>query len=263
MGSPAIDVDASDLVEARADVSTPQPGPVATPMNAEVTADGIGSGGVVPGAYLPPSTAHRAADASTGRGHAAFATSGATAEALAVGGTAGATSPTLPSAIGPTVPPASAGASGAAPARPATPGRASILADLPFDAPDELEGWLVTLGGGIGILGFLLPWRSSLRTGLEGYLDSWGLGIGAHLPIFFLVFIVTALVILPNRVASWVRTGVCGMVVGGLLLGLVWLYLGGGAEIGAILTAVAGVLLVAGGALAVAPGRGSRTSDES
>ena len=139
--------------------------------------------------------------------------------------------------------------------RPPTPGRASILADLPFDAPDELEGWLVALGSGTGLLGFLLPWRSSTQGGLGGYFDSWGLGIGAHLPIVVLVVIVAALAILPNRIASWARTGVCGMVSGGILLGLVWLYLGGGAELGAMLTAVGGVLLIAGGVLAVAPRR--------
>ncbi|HSO29016.1 MAG TPA: transposase [Candidatus Sulfomarinibacteraceae bacterium] len=146
---------------------------------------------------------------------------------------------------------------------PAAPGRAPFLADLPFDAPDELEGWLLAIGGGVGILGFLLPWRSSLEAGLPGYLGSWGLGISANLPIFVLVVVVAALAVLPNRVAAWVRTGVGGMVVGGLLLGLTWLYLGGGAtEIGAILAAVGGVLLIAGGILAVAPARTGRPPED-
>jgi hypothetical protein len=149
------------------------------------------------------------------------------------------------------------------PARPPTPGRASILADLPFDAPDELQGWLVALGGGCGVLGFLLPWRSSLQGGFSGYFDSWGLGISANLPIFVLVLVVAALAVLPNRIASWVRTGVCGMVVGGIELGLVWLYLGGGAaEIGAILGAVGGILMVAGGILGVAPERRGRSPED-
>lgn len=145
----------------------------------------------------------------------------------------------------------------------ATPGRSPLLADLPFDAPDELEGWLLAIGGGVGILGFLLPWRSSLEAGLSGYLGSWGLGISANLPIFVLVVVVAALAVLPNRVAAWVRTGVGGMVVGGLVLGLTWLYLGGGAtEIGAILSAVGGVLLIAGGILAVAPARMGRPPED-
>jgi hypothetical protein len=137
------------------------------------------------------------------------------------------------------------------------------MADLPFDAPNELEGWLVALGGGLGILGFVLPWRSSIQTGIGGYFDSWGLGIGAHLPIFVLVVIVVALAVLSNRIAPWVRTGVCGLVVGGILLGLVWLYLGGGAaEIGAILGAVGGIVMIVGGVLGVAPERRVRPPED-
>ena len=116
-------------------------------------------------------------------------------------------------------------------------GRRSILADLPFDAPDELEGWLVALGGGTGVLGFLLPWRSSFAGRPRGLLRQ--LGPGHRRPP-------ADLRPGPHRrrrwrscrtgSPSWVRTGVCGMIVGGMLLGLVWLYLGGGAtEIGAIL----------------------------
>jgi hypothetical protein len=142
------------------------------------------------------------------------------------------------------------------------PGRASFLADLPFDAPEQLEGWLVALGGGIGILGFFLPWTGALGTGLEGYLGSWGLGIGA-LPVFLLLVVVTALAILPNRVAPWVRTGVCGMVTGGMVFGLVWLYLGGDAsQLGALLSAVGAILLMAGGIIAVAPGRTTRRGED-
>ncbi len=193
--------------------------------------------GVVPGAYLPPSSSFPPA-----------------------GGTLAAGAARLPATAAPA---ARASVTPATPPAPPAPGRASILADLPFDAPDELEGWLVALGGGIGALSFLLPWRASFRSGLEGYFDSWGLGVGAHLPIFAAILVVAVLAVLPNRIATWVRTGVCGMVVGGILLGLVWLYLGGGAtEIGAILGAVGGVLMVAGGVLGVAPERRSRSAED-
>jgi hypothetical protein len=148
-------------------------------------------------------------------------------------------------------------------ARPPVPGRASILADLPFDAPDQLEGWLVALGGGIGVLGFFLPWTGAIGEGLEGYLGSWGLGSASRLPVFVLLVVVTALAILPNRVATWVRTGVCGMVSGGITFGLVWLYLGSDAsQLGALLAAVGAVVLIAGGIIAVAPGRTADRREE-
>ncbi|OGO51861.1 MAG: hypothetical protein A2V84_02450 [Chloroflexi bacterium RBG_16_70_13] len=157
----------------------------------------------------------------------------------------------------PAAPPVAA-APGGSPrgARPPVPGRASILSDLPFDAPDELEGWLIALGSGLGIVGFFLPWRSSLGSGLEGYFGSWGLGISSNLPVFAFLVIIMALAVLPNRVATWVRSGACGTVGGGVLFGIVWLYLGSDAsQLGALLCAVAAVLLIAGGIIAVAPGR--------
>jgi hypothetical protein len=172
------------------------------------------------------------------------------------------TQPGRPAAAMTSPPPATP--PGAPAGRPVTPGRTSILADLPFDAPDELEGWLVALGGGLAILGFFLPWTASLGSGIEGYFNSWGLGIGAHLPIFLFVVVVTALAILPNRVATWVRTGVCGMVGGGILFGVVWLYLGSDAsQLGALLAAVGAIVMVAGGIIAVAPGRASRNQVQS
>ncbi|MBA3876939.1 MAG: hypothetical protein C0498_08385 [Anaerolinea sp.] len=210
---------------------------VAEPSEVAIAVDGITSGGIVPGSYLPPSTVHRPVRDTTGAGPG-----------------------TTPTAM--VAPPAPAPGPVAA-ARPVAPGRASILADLPFDAPDEIEGWLVTLGGGISILGFFLPWRSTFMTGIDGYFDSWGLGVGLHLPIFVALVVVTALAVLPNRVASWARTGVCGMVGGGILFGLVWLYLeGGSSQLGALLAAVGAVLLVAGGIIAVAPGRSSHGRED-
>ncbi len=231
-----------------ADEVDPDPEPDALPMDEKFAADGIASGGIVPGSYLPPSAIHRPAGVPADGGHDAPTWAPPAAPAA----------PAAPTAAEPTATPAAVPAAG----RPTTPGRASILSDLPFDAPDEIEGWLVAMGGGAAILGFFLPWRSSFRDGLEGYFDSWGLGIGAHLPIFLLLVLVTVLSILPNRVASWVRNGVGGMVTGGIVFGLVWLYLeGGGSQLGAILAAVGALLLIVGGVIAVAPGRKSRPPD--
>ena len=245
-----------------------------------LAADGIASGGIVPGSYLPPSTVHRPGPASSVGGSL-------TPPSAAPGGPATWASPAPVASSGGWIPPtpgvtgaaatgtasmsaSAATTTAASPAaarprdgRPPTPGRASILADLPFDAPDELEGWLVALGGGMGVLGFFLPWTGAIGEGLEGYLGSWGLGVASRLPVFFLVLVVAALAVLPNRVATWVRTGVCGMVAGGILLGLVWLYLGSDAsQLGALLAAVGAVLLIAGGIIAVAPGRSAHRRED-
>lgn len=244
-----------------------RPAAVPTPsiqVDEALAADGIASGGIVPGSYLPPSTVHRPSPGLPGGGYA-------TPPPVTPGGPATWAPPAAPAATGAWIPPAPAPVAPAAAGAPSpaagasapgrerrapTPGRASILADLPFDAPEQLEGWLVALGGGIGVLGFFLPWTGAIEGGLEGYLGSWGLGVASRLPVFFLLVVVTALAILPNRVAAWVRTGVCGMVAGGITFGLVWLYLGSDAsQLGALLAAVGSVLLVAGGIIAVAPGR--------
>ncbi|HET9435868.1 MAG TPA: hypothetical protein VFO50_03360 [Candidatus Limnocylindrales bacterium] len=239
--------------------------------------DGVASGGIVPGSYLPPSTVHRPAVAPSSEpawpsgppplpaewAPRAASSSSSTSEPAPWAPTPGAVGASSLPAVAPVA---------AAPAAPAAidtaaepgrrqlvPGRASILADLPFDAPDEIEGWLVALGAGVSTLAFFLPWRDSLGEGLDGYFGSWGLGIAAHLPMFVLVVVVLALAVLPNRVAAWVRTGVLGMVVGGILFGLVWLYLEGGAsQLGALLGAVGAVLMIGGGVIAVAPGRAKR-----
>jgi hypothetical protein len=53
------------------------------------------------------------------------------------------------------------------------------------------------------------------------------------------------------------------MVAGGILLGLVWLYLGSDAsQLGALLAAVGAILLIAGGIIAVAPGRSAHRRED-
>jgi predicted lipid-binding transport protein (Tim44 family) len=60
---------------------------------------------------------------------------------------------------------------------------------------------------------------------------------------------VLTLAVMPSRVPSWIRTGVLGVLAGGLLAGLAWPYLIGGlgAGLGILCEAVAAVLLIAGG----------------
>jgi hypothetical protein len=144
-------------------------------------------------------------------------------------------------------------------ARRAGAGRARLLADLPFDAPDDLAGWIVSTGGVIAFAGFLLPW-SRIVVGAAnsgGYLDTWGFAVSSHLVAFGLVALTLALAFVPNRVPAWLRTGVLALFVGGLALGLAWPYVLvlPEARVGSIAVAIGGALLAVGGLLAVRSAR--------
>jgi len=200
--------------------------------DAPVAAGGIVPGGFVPRGHLPPSTIHRPAPAA-------------------------APAPQMPLSGSPLKPPvasAAAPSAGTPPAARAEPGRASLLADLPFDAPESLTEWLVALGSGVGAVTFLLPWAP----GIVNYTSSWGLGSASHLPILGLLVITAVLAILPNRVPIWIRSGVLGLIGGSMFLGILWPYVAGdfGAEFGSIAGAAAAVVLIVGGVLAVAPRKG-------
>ena len=193
-----------------------------------LASDPITTGGVVPGSYLPPSTVYRPV--------AHMIT------APAPGKWAPSASP-VPTAVAPESP---VGAT-------ARGGRASLLADLPFDAPDSLAEWLVAAGSAAAALSFLLPWAP----GTYSYVTSWGLSSAGRLPILALLVISAALAILPNRVATWVRLGVLGLLGGGLYLGLLWPFVFGdfGADFGAVIGAAAAIVLIVGGIVGVAPRR--------
>lgn len=137
------------------------------------------------------------------------------------------------------------------------PGEAPLLADLPLDAPSDLPGWLVLVGGGVGAVAFLLPWAPLV---FDFYWDSWGLANAARFLVFVLVLATAVLAIVPNRIGPWFRTGVLGLVSGGVALGLALPYLFGDFAVpfGVLVEAVAAILLIVGGAVAVAPRR-SRT----
>ena len=92
----------------------------------------------------------------------------------------------------------------------------------------------------MAVLGFLLPWSFSVigSRGSGGYLDDWGLASPTHVLALAAVLVVLALGILQTTVPIWFRTGVLGLALGGLLVGLTWPYALGplGADIGAMLT---------------------------
>jgi hypothetical protein len=124
------------------------------------------------------------------------------------------------------------------------------LGQLQLDLPDNLADWLVAAGSCVALVGFLLPWSDAVvgAKSFGGYTDSWGLAVPSHLLVLLLLGSVLTLAVMPNRVPSWIRTGLLGVLVGGLLLGLAWPYMIGGlgASLGILFEGVAAALLIAG-----------------
>ena len=135
---------------------------------------------------------------------------------------------------------------------------ATVRAALPsLDAGrvGELAGWLVAAGSAMAALGFVLPWSVAVigARGYGGYLDGWGLASPTHVLALAVVLLTLALGVVKTTVPAWLRTGVLGLALGGLLIGLTWPYAIGplGADIGAMLATIGGLALVVGGGLAL------------
>jgi hypothetical protein len=118
----------------------------------------------------------------------------------------------------------------------------------------EIAGWFVVVGATMSMLGFLLPWSVTVigASGIGGYFDSWGMASPTHGFIVLGLLGVLTLGILPTPVAAWLKTGVLGIALGSLIIGLVWPYLVGrlGADVGVTVTALGGLALVTGGVAA-------------
>jgi hypothetical protein len=117
----------------------------------------------------------------------------------------------------------------------------------------EISGWFVVVGASMSILGFLLPWSVTVigSRSYGGYFGSWGLASPTHVLVLLGLLAVLALGVLHSPVPDWIRTGVLGLAVGGVLIGLVWPYVVGplGADVGVLVTALGGISLVIGGAV--------------
>ena len=131
------------------------------------------------------------------------------------------------------------------------------LGTLPtIDAPRlvDVAGWFVVVGSALAVLGLLLPWSVVVigARGVGGYLDDWGMASPTHILVLLVLLVVLALGVVRTAVPAWLRTGVLGLGVGGLLIGLVWPYLIGplGADIGVLVTTLGGCALVIGGVVA-------------
>jgi hypothetical protein len=203
---------------------------------------------LTPGAYLPPSGAFTARDSGLARGELVQP------EAARVP----ARSPALAALAAAVSGLSNRHHEAPEPPQEVRPGEVPLLADLPFDSPDSLPGWLIAAGSSAAIAGFLLPWSNAIPfAGGFGYLDTWGLATPSHLLILLMTVALLALTILPNRVPGWLRNGVAALGLGGLLLGIIWPYLmdGFGAMIGVLAAATGAMLLLIGGLLAARPQR--------
>jgi hypothetical protein len=205
------------------------------------------------GAYVPPS----APDASTDEGPGGAGLTPAPTPAVA-GGPAyvrAAATPMRP--FGASIQAAAATDQPATPAtKPLRAGDAPLLADLPFDAPNTLTGWLVAAGAGLAALSFLLPWIANV----PDYFNGWGLGVPSRILPMVGALALLGLSTTPNRLPGWLRSAVLPLVLGGLMLGLVWSSVfGNRAGLGVLVAAVAAILLVIGGAMSVRPARHAET----
>jgi hypothetical protein len=143
---------------------------------------------------------------------------------------------------------------GASPTDAVQPGQASFLADLPFDTPEDLAGWLVTIGSGVALIGFFLPWTAAMPFTTDfGYTSRWGLAVPSHLLLVLATLLLFVSSIIPSRIPLWLRSGLAPVVFGGLLLGIVWPFVIGGfrSDIGSLAVAVGAMILIVGGGLVV------------
>lgn len=161
-----------------------------------------------------------------------------------------------PAPAPPAAPPSNAASTPApAPAPRVRPGDAPLFADLPFDAPASLPGWLVLIGAGLAAIAFLLPWADAYVGSF--YWDTWGLSTIDRILVFVFMAVTAALAVLPNPIGAWFRSGVLGLAGGGLALGRILPYLFGSFDVpfGVLVETIGAIVLMVGGALAVAPRR--------
>jgi hypothetical protein len=215
------------------------------------------SGAPVSGAYVPPAAT---GDSSTPylSPSAVFSSGTPNGGARPIGGAGPATTSSAPVPI-PTTPSSSGTVSenrGVI-----KPGSASLFADLPFDAPNSLTGWLVAFGAGAATLGFFLPWSTVVIGAASAggsYMETWGLASPNHVFVLVVCLVGFLLSVLPNRVPAWLRISVLGLVLGGVLIGLAWPYLfdaGVGYRVGVIAEIVGSLVLIVGGVLSILPAR--------
>ncbi|MEO5884107.1 MAG: hypothetical protein ABIQ58_01120, partial [Candidatus Limnocylindrales bacterium] len=122
----------------------------------------------------------------------------------------------------------------------------------------EAIGWVGVAGAAIAAVGFLLPWSASV-IGADGvgYFDRWGFAGPGHVLVVVAILAVLALAFVKNPIPAWARLGIPGLILGSLLVGLVWPYVFGlsGAQVGAPISLIGGLVLVAAATACLATDR--------
>jgi hypothetical protein len=122
----------------------------------------------------------------------------------------------------------------------------------------EFVGSVSIAGAALAAVGFLLPW-ASVMIGASGseYFDRWGLAGPGHVIVVLGILALLVLSIVRNPIPTWIRTGIGGLTVGSLLLGLTWPYLLGplDAAPGVLIDAIGALSLIGSGVLALVADR--------
>jgi hypothetical protein len=140
---------------------------------------------------------------------------------------------------------------------------AGLNADLQVRLLDFVK-WLSVAGAAFAAVGFLLPWgQVVIGSDDTGYFGRWGIAGPWHLLVAIAILANLGLAVIDNKVPVWIRTGIAGLGLGALLLGLLWPYLtlsSLGAGPGAVIAAIGAAGLVVSGILALVADRHAETS---
>jgi hypothetical protein len=128
----------------------------------------------------------------------------------------------------------------------------------------DFTRWLSVAGSAFAAVGFLLPWGVVVIGSSDtGYFGRWGIAGPWHLVVALAVLANLGLALIENRVPVWLKTGVTGLGLGALLLGLVWPYLtlpALGTGPGALIAGIGAAALVVSGILALVTDRHAEPS---
>ena len=128
----------------------------------------------------------------------------------------------------------------------------------------DFTRWLSVAGSAFAAVGFLLPWGLVVIGSNDvSYFGRWGIAGPWHVVVALAVLGNLGLALLENRVPVWLRTGIIGLGLGALLLGLVWPYItiaALGTGPGAVIAGIGAAALVVSGLLTLVTERHAEAS---